>query len=246
MAKCSVLSFSRARCPRHHPYHIEGEPLQRVSEVKDLGVRFTADLNFREHIVGVCRKAYRNLGFILRQSVGFDNFNALRALYEALVKSHLECNSVVWAPSGIKYKAMVERIQNKFARVLYRKLYGVYPGYPLLYPTLFVLGMVGYSKLETRREVSLATYLLKVLRGETDNPAILQELRLCAADNAVQRRRRPSLLALPHARTNLLRDAPLTRAIRALNIVADKIDLFSCTLNEFTRIVTRVVSYELN
>ncbi|KAF9809398.1 hypothetical protein SFRURICE_003495 [Spodoptera frugiperda] len=195
---------------------MEGEPLQRVTEVKDLGIRFVSELHFRKHIMDVCKKAYRNVGFILRQANQFSNIAAVRALYEALVKSHLEYNAGVWSPHENKYKLMVER-------------------YPLLYPTLFVLGMVGYYKLEVRREVALASYLFKMLRGKTHNPALLEELRLCVPDEYVWRRRRPRLLVVPCAHTNLLQKAPLTRALRTLNTIADRMDLFSCTLNEFTR-----------
>lgn len=243
ISKCSVLTFSRARAPCHHPYHLEGVPFRRVTEVKDLGVRFTAELNFRDHIAEVCKKAYQTLGFVLRQSDGFTNINAIRALYEALVKSHLEFNSAIWAPNELKYKRMLERIQNKFTRHLYRRLYGVYPGYPLLYPTLFVLGMTGYSKLETRRDVFLVNYLFKVLRGKMDNPRILEWLQLSAPNKSVSRRRRPQLLTLQHARTNLLRETPLTRALRTLNTVAVEIDVFSCSPIEFTRVVTQLLSY---
>ncbi|KAF9801953.1 hypothetical protein SFRURICE_016203 [Spodoptera frugiperda] len=196
-----------------------------------------------KHIMDVCKKAYRNLGFILRQANQFTNIAAVKALYEALVKSHLEYNAGVWSPHENKYKLMIERIQNKFTRFVYLKLYGVYPGYPLLYPTLFVLGMVGYYKLEVRREVALATYLFKVLRGKTHNPALLEELRLCVPDEYVWRRRRPRLLVVPCARTNLLQKAPLTRALRTLNTIADRMDLFSCTLNEFTRVTYEVVKF---
>lgn len=172
---------------------------------------------------------------MLRQANDFTNINALRALYEALVKSHLEYNAAVWSPSEIKYKNMLERIQNKFIRFMYLKLYGIYPGYPLLYPTLFCLGMVGYYKLEIRREVALATYLFKVLRGSIQNSGILSEIGFCIPDRYVERRRRPLLLVVPRARTNLLGRAPLTRALRTLNTVADALDLFTCTLGEFTR-----------
>ncbi|CAH2107047.1 unnamed protein product [Euphydryas editha] len=48
VAKCFMISFSCACTPLHQPYLVEGEPLKCVTEVRDLGVRFTADLNFRE------------------------------------------------------------------------------------------------------------------------------------------------------------------------------------------------------
>lgn len=54
---------------------------------------------------------------------------------------------------------MIERIPNKLARFVFLKLYGVYPGYPLIFPMLFVPGIVGCYKLEVRGEVALATYL---------------------------------------------------------------------------------------
>ncbi|XP_063891046.1 uncharacterized protein LOC135116957 [Helicoverpa armigera] len=244
VSKCSVMSFTRARNPRHHRYEMEGEPLKRVEEVRDLGVCFSTDLNFRKHVVTICSRAYRNLGFILRQAHDFNNMKALQVLYDALVRSHLEYCAAVWGPSEAKYKFMLERIQNKFARFLYLKLYRVYPGYPLLYPTLFVLGMVGYCKLETRREVALASYLFKVLRGKICNPDILGEIRLCVPDEYVGRRLLPPLLEVPRARTNLLQRAPLTRAVRTLNAIANRLDLFTCSLNDFTVVTYRVVSYE--
>ncbi|CAH2095133.1 unnamed protein product [Euphydryas editha] len=98
----------------------------------------------------------------------------------------------------------------------------------------------------TRREISLAKYIFKVLRGKIDNPYILRELKLRVPDNAIERRRRPPLLALPYARTNLLSNTPLTRALCALNAVANQIDLFSCTLNEFTKVVSTIVSHDLD
>lgn len=237
LSKCSVLSFSRSHNPSHYQYSMQEQPMQRVTEVTDLGVQFTADMNFRKHIIAICKKAYRNLGFLLRQANSFTNISALRALYEAIVKSHLEYNSAVWSPSEDKYKFMIEKIQNKFVRFLYLKLYGVYPGYPHLYPTLFVLGMVGYCKLEIRREATLAIYLFKILRGKILNPTLLAEMRFSVPDEMVSRRRQPPLLSVPRARTNLLQKAPLSRALGTLNTVALMVDLFSCSLNEFTKAV---------
>lgn len=234
VTKCSVLSFSRARNPSHHQYHMDGKPL-RVTEVRDLGVHFTSDVNFRVHIVKVCKKDYRNLGMVLRLANQFTNLRALRTLYEAHVKSHLEFSAVVWSPHEIKYKLMLERIQNKFIRFIYLKMYGVYPGFPLLYPTLFILGMVGFYKIEVRRDVAVATYLFKIIRGKINNPRIFEILQLSVPDEYVNRRRKPPLLVVPRARTNLLQRAPLTRALRTLNTLSQRIHIFNCSLNDFTK-----------
>lgn len=241
--KCVTITFSRARSPIVHDYSIDGMPMIRVTEVRDLGVSLNAGLAFRDHIVNCCKKAYRNLGFIMRTVRGFTNITAVIALYNTLVRSQLECNAVIWAPHETKYSLMLERIQNKFVRFLYLRLYGVYPFYPLMYPTLFILGMVGYNELRVRREFALVSYLFKLIRGKIHNADILGLVCLSVPDRYVWRRRRPQLLAIPRGRTNLLNEAPLTRALRTLNLVADEIDVFACTLSEFTRITLYVISF---
>ena len=242
-SKCVTITFSRARSPICHNYEVDGVTMARVREVRDLGVRLTTDLSFREHILNCCKKAYRNLGFLIRTVNGFTNTRAIIALYNALVRSHLECNAVVWAPHETKYIKMVERIQNKYVRYLYMRLYGVYPFYPLMYPTLFVLGMVGYNELCVRRDLALVLYLLKVLNGRTDNADILAGISFSVPDRYVERRRRPRLLAVPRGRTNMLNKAPLTRAINVLNIIANEIDLFFCSLSEIQKFALCVICY---
>ncbi|KAF9796847.1 hypothetical protein SFRURICE_001197 [Spodoptera frugiperda] len=242
-SKCSTISFTRARSPLLHEYRLENTPLQRVTQVRDLGVYMTPELLFREHIMKICKKAYRNLGFLLRQTRDFTNISAVRALYDALVRSHLEHSAMIWAPHESKYSLMLERVQNKFTRHLYWKLYGVYPLYPLMYPSLFVLGMVGYNELKVRREFTLTTYLVKLIRGLEHNPDVLQRISLWVPDNYVGRRRRPPLLAVPVARTNLLAKAAVTRAIRNINVVHEQIDIFTCQQSEFTKILLYNLCY---
>lgn len=235
VSKCQIITFGRSRLPHQGSYKVDGALMQRTDAVQDLGVRLNSELTFREHIVNVCKKAYRSLGFVIRRAEGFTNMKAITSLYNALIRSQLEFNSVIWAPHEAKYNLMLERIQNKFTRYLYMRLYGVYPSYPLMYPTLFVLGMVGYNKLEPRRELALANYIVRVLRGLISNPEVLQTLCLCVPNEYVRRRRQPRLLAVPRGRTNLLNKAPLTRTIHTLNRVADEIDIFTCFQSEFMR-----------
>ncbi|CAF4921648.1 unnamed protein product [Pieris macdunnoughi] len=157
-SKCSIITFSRMKKPINFNYTLNNTVLKRMDTVRDLGVNLDAELTFRNHIQNVCKKAYRSLGFVLRRVGGFTSITAISTLYNALVRSQLESNAIIWAPHEAKYSLMLERIQNKFTRFLYLRLYGVYPFYPLMYPTLFVIGMVGYNKLETRRDMALAMY----------------------------------------------------------------------------------------
>ncbi|KAG7301013.1 hypothetical protein JYU34_015383 [Plutella xylostella] len=140
---------------------------------------------------------------------------------------------------------MLEKIQNKFLRFLYFKLYGVYPGYPLLYPSLFVTGMVGYTTLAARRDLTLAVTLFKILRGWLINPAILENISLVVPSEGARglRRRAGRLFSIPQARTNLLAQAPMTRALRVLNKVSEIVDLYSCGLGEFTTVTLGIICY---
>lgn len=243
-SKCTVVTFTRKHAPIEYSYTIEGAPLCRLKQIKDLGLKFTTDLTFRDHIQDICKKAYRTLGFTLRTISNFTNIQAIMALYNALVRSHLENNAMIWAPHEKKYDLMLEKVQNKFTRYLYYKLYKVYPFYPLQYPTLFVLGMVGYNKLRVRRELSLVSYVFKLIRGKIFNPDILGLLYLEVPDKYVWRRRQPNLLAVPKSRTNILQEAPLTRAFRTLNLMHKETDLFICSLSEFTKLAERIISYK--
>ncbi|XP_026313543.1 trafficking protein particle complex subunit 3 [Hyposmocoma kahamanoa] len=53
----------------------------------------------------------------------------------------------------------------------------------------------------------------------------------------------PPLLWVCRARTNLLHNAPIMRALRALNAVSNDIDLFNCSLNEFALAAYCKISY---
>ncbi|KAL0831015.1 hypothetical protein ABMA28_001901 [Loxostege sticticalis] len=132
---------------------------------------------------------------------------------------------------------MLEKIQRKFARWLYKKLYGYYP----IYPSLFVSGMVGVDTLKFRRAMLLIVHYLSVLHGRIDDPGILAEFRISVPtvswDSAglVAPRRRPRLLALPVARTQRGRHAPTNHA---LHLFADCFGHIIC--NQFIKVLNDI------
>ncbi|CAG9124705.1 unnamed protein product [Plutella xylostella] len=204
-SKCVQMTFSRAREPLRHQYTLGGGALARVSSVRDLGVKFTSTLSFSDHIVNICKGAFKTLGFVLRSCQDFTDILTVKALYNALVRSKLESNAVIWAPHEIKYNLMLER-------------------------------MVGYSKIEVRRDLALTKMVFMVFRGWLCNPTVLESIGLAVpAGGCGLRRRAGRLLAAPTARTNLLHEAPVTRAIRLINKASERTDILTCSLGEFVK-----------
>lgn len=61
--------------------------MSNVNEVKDLEVYLPTPLSFRDHIINMCKKAYRYLGLVLRKAHCFKNIKASIVLFNALVRS---------------------------------------------------------------------------------------------------------------------------------------------------------------
>ena len=152
---------------------------------------------------------------------------ATRTLYAALVRSILETNAVVWNPHEDKYILMVEQIQKRFLRYLYKNNYSYYP---FLYPTRFLEGCLGYDSVELRRSLALAKFAINIIKNATDCTYLVSNIvRLCVPDGYM-RVRRHNLLSVPTSRTNLYRNSPVARALRLLSsLLADAphCDLFA-------------------
>ena len=60
------MNISRKKIPTKREYHLNGFPLETVSEVKDLGTTVTNTLQWSQHIKLISSKANRTLGLIRR------------------------------------------------------------------------------------------------------------------------------------------------------------------------------------
>ncbi|XP_047990755.1 uncharacterized protein LOC125229860 [Leguminivora glycinivorella] len=215
-SKCKVIAFSRSRVPLVKQYNIKETVLDRVDEITDLGLTLDTRLNFRTHVTNICKKANRVLGFIMRVSSQFSDTRVSLLLYSAYVRSKLEFGACVWDPHESKYTLMIEKIQRKFARFLYKRKFGFYP---YLYPSLFVSGMVGLDTLELRRKMLLLGHFYKLLCNQVSNPTALARIGLSVPPprrlgvegegGAVVSRRRRRLFACPSTRTRWAANAPL-------------------------------------
>lgn len=233
-SKCKVITFSLKLNPIKVVYKLYDAPLDRVNDIRDLGLILDTKLDFHKHVTLICKQASRLLGFVMRTAADFDDVRVTRVIYNAYVRSKLEYAAVVWNPYEDKYEMLIERIQRKFARWLYKKSRGYYP---YLYPSLFVLGMVTLETLKLRRVMAAIVHYLSIVHHALDAQEVVERMGLlvprylpCDQAGTVAPRRRPRLLHRPATRTKRAALAPTNRALRLIgDILArhDDIDLFA-------------------
>lgn len=98
ISKCSVITFTRKWNVDEFDCGIEGQSLERVNEVKDLGIIIDSELTFDKHVNYVFRKCNRLLGFIFRACRRFKSRKSMMFLYMSLIRSLCEYGAVIWNP----------------------------------------------------------------------------------------------------------------------------------------------------
>ena len=124
-----LLSFHPDKCKTMHvgnqdnvyTYHLMAKStmheLQCVTQEKDIGVIFDAQLEFDKHINAKINKANAIFAMI-RRSYKFLNMEIFLHLYKALVRSNIEYANSVWCPYKMKYIESVENVQRRATRTI--------------------------------------------------------------------------------------------------------------------------------
>lgn len=225
--KCSIISFHRKLTPIVFDYTLAGQPLQRATEVRDLGVILDSALTFRMHYSDVISRANRQLGFIFKISTDFRDPLCLRSLYCSLVRSILESSVVAWCPYHAYWKARIEAVQRKFVRYALRNLPWNNPSNLPRYEHRCQL--LGIETLERRRSNAQAVFVAKVLKGEIDAPHILTEVHLYAPERNLRQR---DFLFLRFQRTQYALHEPIRYMCCSFNDVFELFD-FNITTRAF-------------
>ena len=119
--KCEVITFTLRRKPIVASYSINNITLDRVSEMRDLGVILDSKLTFASHIDGIIGRANRALGIYLRSLQTSRAITGRRiepaplvAAFNAHVRSILEFGSVIWSGAAKSHITRLDRVQHKF------------------------------------------------------------------------------------------------------------------------------------
>ena len=114
-SKCCILHFGHSNV--QSPYSINNNRLISKRCEKDLGVLFSTNFKFNEHIDTITCKANRQLGIIARVFKQRD-LKTIVPLYKSFVRPFLEFNSVIWSPYLKVQVQKLERIQEKMCNLM--------------------------------------------------------------------------------------------------------------------------------
>ena len=103
-SKCKTITFSPRKKPIESSYHVNNITLERMTEIRDLGILFDSKLTFGPHIDSVVGKANRALGMYLRSLQSYRAPAGRRfppgpiiAGFNAHIRSSMEFGRVIWS-----------------------------------------------------------------------------------------------------------------------------------------------------
>jgi hypothetical protein len=227
ISKCKTITFGRLKNQTLYDYSLNGQKLERVNIMNDLGVIVDEKLDFVTHIDTMVAKARKMLGFIMRASHDFKDPYALKCLYVTLVRSKLEFSSCVWNPNYGVHVKKIERIQEKFIKFALRRM-----GWENVFslpPYENRCRLINLNTLERRREISCIMFIRDLLCGRVVCPYLLNQINFLVSSY----RTRASLFIYPnHHRTNYGLFEPFNNSIKFFNQSSQIFD-FNLTRNKF-------------
>ena len=220
--KCKLMVISRLRKKSVSVplLSLNGQPMERVSSYKYLGITITEDLSWSTHINEISRKSRKQIGMLYRQFYAWSTPEALLQLYTSTVRPHLEYASQVWNPHLTKHVNQLEQVQ-KFALKMCLKQWN------LSYPDLLQLSSL--SNLAARREHLNLYYFYKIVNGLFEFPNCPLTLRCL---NYPHRDGRSNLYVQPQASSNAHHCSFFPATISLWNSLPSSIATAS-TLNSF-------------
>ena len=135
--KCKQMVFSRKQISI--PYlslQLGDNVLVRVYTYKSLGVQFTSNLSWSDHIHAKCYKAKKLLGILYRKFQGCADQVTLFNLYITLVRPHLQYACEIWNPHLKRDINKVEQLQKFGLRMRTRRWNSDYLDLLLLFSIL--------------------------------------------------------------------------------------------------------------
>lgn len=172
--KTKAITFHRSHSPIQFTYHINETPIEKATNIKDLGVLLDEKLTYKYHINFIVSKAKSILAWIKRYSYEFDDPWVIKRLFETFVLPIIEYASQIWSPSTKCDIVRIESIQKQFLLFAFRKFKWTerfkLPSYK---NRLLFFHM---NTLEDRRKMFRIIFIFSLISGRISSPNLLNNL----------------------------------------------------------------------
>lgn len=230
LSKCKIISFTMKSSPIIYQYKIGDQVIDRVNEIRDLGVILDKKLNFNNHIETITNKAKSAFQFVRRQSYFFD-IDVVKILYTSLVRSNLEFACSIWLPQSADKITMVESVQKQMVIVLKGDHHDRSKNNYKLSPYVERCSSVDLNTLIRRRVNLSILFIHSILTGKFKCPSLRALMNL---NTGLRTLREPEFIRIKTARTNTSTYSSFNNACHAFNHAALFIDP-SLPQHEFRR-----------
>ena len=204
-------------------YSIGGTDLEHVNEIRDLGVILDTKLTFGPHVHQMVSKTNRALGVLIRSYQRATpgehlNVSSVMVSYFAYVRSNMEYCSVIWSGAAAVHLDRIGRIEHKFLMWLNANCHHRSPS--ISYADL--LKHFNLTSVSARLVQHDIMFVRNVLRGRIRSALLLQAFSLSVPIRAT-RQQASTLLHVPFARVNAMKNGLFTRLPRQLNRLVERL-----------------------
>ena len=223
--KTDAMVMTRKRIkPDHPPLFMDNVQIKEVDRHRHLGITFSSDLNWHNHITEITTKAWQRLNILRAFKFKFDR-KSLERMYISFIRPTLEYSGVVWDNCTNQDKKLLESIQIEAKRIV--------TGATKVCSIAKLYNDTGWKTLKARREKQKLIIFFKMVHGLC--PGYLNQLVPDSVQNRSQYLlRNADNITTIHTNSVLYYNSFLPSAVRTWNNLSNDIRS-STSLNEFKR-----------
>ena len=113
----SMILTLKRNPPQHPPLFMNGTPITITASHKHLGIIFTNNCSWNEHIINITKAAYTRLNLLRALKLRL-NRNALEKIYISFIRPLLEYSDAVWDNVSAESKKHLEAVHNEAAKII--------------------------------------------------------------------------------------------------------------------------------
>lgn len=221
LSKCKIITFSHKQNPIIFDYYLNGKKIDRVYEIRDLGVMINSKLDFKPHIEYIKKKSESMLAFVRRTCRANFSDKIAKLLYNSLVRSNLLFASVIWSPYQVVRRNTIESVQKQAVIFLNRDYINRQENNYVLAPYKERCAKFDLESLVRCRVNAAAIFIHKVIMGKYISLTLRNEMNINRGTRSL---RNPEFIRIKGCKTDYMLNSPFNIACRIFNHAALFID----------------------